>query len=104
MHEAEEDLGIIFAPSQNQLMLAKSISSKEGQSNSIDLESREIKSENKQELLKELRDFVVEANKIEVTYLNEPYEWGKKKIALESEHDLTAVRFEKKDIGEFFGM
>ena len=109
MHEAEEDLGIIFPPSKIKLMVVKPVSLKECLSGSLNIDSEEIKKENdfpsnKETLLQELRDFVVKSNKINVEYFDKPIELGKPKIALEIQHDLTAIRFEKKEIGEFFGM
>ena len=109
MHEAEEDLGIIFPPSQIKLMLVESVSLKECLSGSINLDTEETKKDNhscsnKETLLQELRDFVVESNNINVQYVDKPFQWGKQKVALQIQHDLTAIRFEKKEIGEIFGM
>ena len=112
LHETEEELGIVFSPSQIKLMQVKSTPLKECISGSKILDSEGTTAQNvnqevpktKDEMLKELRDFVVEKNNIEVNQWDSEVAWDEKAIALETEHDITAMRFEKKEIGEMISM
>lgn len=58
----------------------------------------------KEEMLKELRDFIIEKNKIKVEYKEEDTPWINKKKPIETNHNITAVRFEKKEVGDIISM
>jgi hypothetical protein len=62
------------------------------------------RSKSKDRMLKELRDFIVEKNKINVEYEEKNVPWSNKKIPLETNHNITAVRFEKKEVGDIISM
>lgn len=112
LQDTEAELGILFSPGQIELM---QVQSRPGENESLvppeqnpekpPLEADEPQvGKSKEEMLRELRDFVVEKNKIDVRYWDSEVCWEDSAIPLETEHDITAVRFEKKEIGEVFAM
>ena len=111
LEQAEKELGIIFPPSKIQLMLVKSVSLKDCLSGSVILDSRDSKErlmnsevpQTKEYMLQELRDFVIKNNRIQVEYYQSQENW-RSNFPLNARKDVTALRFEKKELGEFIGM
>lgn len=112
LQETERDIGILFSPGQIKLMQVRLEPARKNDSRSPEPEAEKRRAEaegqqepkTKEQMLRELRDFVVEKNKIDVRYWDSEVCWEDSLVAKDTVHDITAVRFEKKEVGEVLKM